>query len=82
MKTKIKIGGMACNLEDMPLSFQDAVKRGMNEEGIEEEIKIDRDISKLSKDDKVEKLKVTKVKNIVEVSIYRKMFGYRSGMFE
>lgn len=82
MKTKIKIGGVACNLEDMPSSFQDAVKRGMEEDGIKEEIKIDRDIEKLSKVEKVEKLKVTKVKKIAEVSIYRKMFGYRSGMFD
>jgi hypothetical protein len=68
-KTKIKIGGVSYKLEDMPESFQDAVKKSM--EGI------NNSKNKVGSDNKksMEGNRKDKIGN--DIGIVRKMFGYR-----
>lgn len=60
---------MTCNLEDMPSSFQEAVKKasGMPEDALD---RIERN------QDKVKKNVNEGVEKVEKISIYRKMFGY------
>ncbi len=86
-KTKIKIGGVECNLEDMPPAFANAIKNKMKEEQTKDETK---DIEKISEKIK-DSINSDSVKNIekntenIETnkkSLFRKCFGYKSGILD
>lgn len=66
-KTKIKIGGVSYNLEDLPLSFQEAFKKSIDKERIK-----DGGI--------VQTLSNRKERIGSKIGILRKMFGYKGGL--
>lgn len=69
-KTKIKIGGATCNLEDMPPPFADAIKNKLREDELKEDHEDHQKTNHGNIDDKK------------KISLFRKCFGYKSGILE